>query len=57
MQSNAVILGTARTPFGRLGGALSSIPATSLGAAAIVGAIERAGVDPSDIEHVIMGQV
>ncbi|MBV8689994.1 MAG: acetyl-CoA C-acyltransferase, partial [Candidatus Eremiobacteraeota bacterium] len=57
MQSNAVILGTARTPFGRLGGALSSIPATSLGAAALAGAIERAGVDPADIEHVIMGQV
>ena len=57
MQSNAVILGTARTPFGRLGGALSSIPATSLGAAALVGAIERAGVDVADIEHVIMGQV
>ena len=57
MQSNAVILGTARTPFGRLGGALSTIPATSLGAAALAGAIERAGVDPADIEHVIMGQV
>jgi len=57
MQSKAVILGTARTPFGRLGGALASIPATSLGAAALVGAIERAGVDPADIEHVIMGLV
>ena len=57
MQSNAVILGTARTPFGRLGGALASTPATSLGAAALVGAIERAGVEFADIEHVIMGQV
>ncbi len=57
MNSKAVILGTARTPFGRLGGALASIPATSLGAAALSGAIARARVDPSEIEHVIMGQV
>ncbi|MFN2529382.1 MAG: acetyl-CoA C-acyltransferase [Candidatus Baltobacteraceae bacterium] len=57
MNSKTVVLGTARTPFGRLGGALSSIPATSLGAAALAGAIERSGVDPSEVEHVIMGQV
>ena len=55
--SKAVILGAARTPFGRLGGALASIPATSLGAAALAGAIERSGVEPAEIEHVIMGQV
>ena len=55
--SQAVVLGTARTPFGRLGGALSSLEATTLGAAALVAAIERAGIDPAEIEHVIMGQV
>ncbi|MBV8245456.1 MAG: acetyl-CoA C-acyltransferase [Candidatus Eremiobacteraeota bacterium] len=57
MNSKAVVLGTARTPFGRLGGAISNVPATSLGAAALAGALERAGVDPSDVEHVIMGEV
>ena len=57
MNSKTVVLATARTPFGRLGGALSPLPATSLGAAALAGAIERSGVDPADIEHVILGQV
>ncbi len=55
--SKAVILGTARTPFGRLGGALAPLEATTLGAAAMVAAIERSGVDPAEIEHVIMGEV
>ena len=57
MQSSTVVLGHARTPFGKLGGALSPLPATSLGAAALVGALERAGLDPSEIEHVIFGEV
>ncbi|HEY0394311.1 MAG TPA: hypothetical protein VGD01_07420 [Candidatus Elarobacter sp.] len=57
MKSGTVVLSTARTPFGRLGGALSSLAATSLGADAIRNAIARAGIDPSDVEHVIMGQV
>ena len=57
VNSKTVVLGTARTPFGRLGGALAAVPATSLGAAALAGAVERSGVDPSDIEHVVMGQV
>ncbi len=55
--SKAVVLGTARTPFGRLGGALSPLEATTLGAAAVVAAIERSGIDPAEIEHIIMGQV
>jgi acetyl-CoA C-acetyltransferase len=54
---STVVLGFARTPFGKLGGALASLPATSLGAVALVRAIERAGVDPSDVEHVVFGQV
>ncbi|GAC1655715.1 MAG: acetyl-CoA C-acetyltransferase [Vulcanimicrobiaceae bacterium] len=57
MNAKTVVLGTARTPFGRLGGALASVPATSLGAAALAGALERSGVDPAEVEHVVMGQV
>jgi acetyl-CoA C-acetyltransferase len=52
-----VVLATARTPFGRLGGALSSLSATTLGGDAIRNAVSRAGIDPAEIEHVIMGQV
>jgi acetyl-CoA C-acetyltransferase len=57
MKSGTVVLSTARTPFGRLGGALASLAATSLGADAIRNALLRAGVDPADVDHVIMGQV
>jgi len=57
MKSGTVVLATARTPFGRLGGALSSLVATSLGGDAIRCAIARAGIDPADVEHVIMGEV
>jgi acetyl-CoA C-acetyltransferase len=57
MTTKAVVLGTARTPFGRLGGALSPLEATTLGAAAVLGAIERSGIDPAEIEHLIMGHV
>src|SRR5690242_21666382 len=52
-----VILGTARTPIGKLGGGLSSLDATELGSIAIKAALERAGVEPEQIEHVVMGQV
>jgi acetyl-CoA C-acetyltransferase len=54
---NTVILSAARTPVGKLGGGLSSLPATKLGAIAIVAALERAGVEPDQIQHVVMGQV
>lgn len=57
MESQTVVLSAARTPFGRLGGALSSLDATTLGAAALVAALQRAGVDPSDVEHVVFGEV
>ncbi len=57
MNSSTVILATARTPFGKLGGALSSLDATTLGAVALVGALRRAGLDPAEIEHVIFGEV
>ncbi|HEU5434109.1 MAG TPA: acetyl-CoA C-acyltransferase, partial [Thermomicrobiales bacterium] len=56
-QPASVILGGARTPFGRLNGALAGKSAVELGAIALRAAIERAGVGASDIEDVIMGQV
>src|SRR3954453_17993510 len=52
-----VILGAARTPFGRLGGALSSLSAPELAAVAGRGALERAGVSADDIGYVVMGEV
>ncbi len=52
-----VILSAARTPIGKLGGGLASLDATELGATAIRGALERADVDPGDVQHVVMGQV
>ncbi len=52
-----VILGAARTPFGKLGGALTSFDATDLGGTAIAAALERAEVDPEQVEKVVMGQV
>jgi acetyl-CoA C-acetyltransferase len=55
--SQTVILGTARTPFGKMGGALSSLEATDLGAKAIECALERSTVDPEQVEQVAFGQV
>jgi acetyl-CoA C-acetyltransferase len=52
-----VILSAARTPIGKLGGGLSSLKATELGATAIEGALQRAEVAPADVQHVVMGQV
>ena len=52
-----VILGSARTPIGKMGGSLSTLDATELGGIAIQAALERAGVEPGQVQHVIMGQV
>ena len=52
-----VILSAARTPIGKLGGGLSSMDATDLGGIAIEAALERAGVEPEQVEQVVMGQV
>jgi acetyl-CoA C-acetyltransferase len=52
-----VILGAARTPIGKLGGGLSTLDATELGGIAIQAALERAEVEPDQVQHVIMGQV
>jgi len=54
---NPVILSAVRTPIGKFLGALSSIPATRLGAIAVQEAVRRAGVDAEKIDEVIMGNV
>jgi acetyl-CoA C-acetyltransferase len=53
------IVSAARTPIGKFGGALSGVPATTLGGVAIRAAVERAGLDPAtaQIDDVLMGQV
>jgi len=55
--SKTVILGAARTPFGKLGGALKPFDATDLGGFAISEALERAEVKPEQVEKVVFGQV
>src|SRR4051794_18064642 len=54
---SSVILGTARTPFGKMGGTLSSLDATDLGGQVIEAALERSGVAPEQVEQVVFGQV
>ncbi len=56
-ENEAVILGAARTPIGKFQGALSGINATKLGAVAVKAAVERADIDPQEIEEVLMGNV
>lgn len=51
------IVSAVRTPIGSFGGSLSSIPATQLGAIAIKGALEKAGIKGSDVNEVYMGNV
>jgi acetyl-CoA C-acetyltransferase len=52
-----VILSTARTPFGKMGGALAPLGAPELGGKAIGSALERAAVEPGQVESVVYGQV
>jgi len=52
-----VIISAVRTPIGSFGGALASLSATELGAIALKGALEKAGVAPTEVEQVIMGNV
>jgi len=56
-ENEAVILSAVRTPVGKFQGALSSMSATSLGAVAVKAAVERAGINPEDVEEVLMGNV
>jgi acetyl-CoA C-acetyltransferase len=55
--SSSVILGTARTPVGKMGGALASLEAPELGGIAIEAALERSGVGAEQVQQVIFGQV
>jgi len=55
--TDVVIVSAARTPVGSFLGALSSLPASKLGEIAIRAALERAGVDPVDVDEVILGHV
>lgn len=57
MVAGSVIVGGARTPFGKLLGGLASVPATTLGGHAIRAALARAGVDGGRVDAVILGQV
>src|SRR4051795_7129293 len=54
---STVILGTARTPFGKMGGALSTLGATDLGGQVIEAALDRSGVEPAQVDQVVFGQV
>lgn len=55
--NDAIIVSAARTPIGSLLGSFKDFPAPDLGAAAIRASLERAGLEPSRIEEVIMGNV
>jgi acetyl-CoA C-acetyltransferase len=55
--AGSYIVAGARTPIGKMSGALASFSAAELGGFAIRAALERAGVSPEEVEHVLMGQV
>jgi acetyl-CoA C-acetyltransferase len=57
MNNEVYIVAAVRTPMGSFGGALSSVPATKLGATAIKGALEKSGVDAKHVTEVFMGNV
>lgn len=57
MAKDVVIVSAARTPVGSFNGALAAMPAHQLGAIAIKAALERAEVDASDVDEVILGQI
>ena len=54
---DSVIVAGARTPIGKLSGALAGFSAMDLGGIAVKAALERAGVAPEDVDYVLMGQV
>lgn len=57
MDKKIVIVAAARTPIGSFMGALSTVPAPKLGAAAIKGALDKINLDPSLVDEIIMGNV
>jgi len=54
---DAVIVSGVRTPIGRFQGAYSNLSASDLGALVIRAAVERAGIKPADVDHVVFGCV
>ena len=57
MSREVYIVSAVRTPMGSFLGSLSKVPATKLGATAIKGAIEKAGINPNEVQEVFMGNV
>jgi acetyl-CoA C-acetyltransferase len=57
MAEKVVVLGAARTPFGRFGGALASLGAPELGGTAIREALDRSGVEDEEVGHSVFGMV
>ena len=57
MTTDAVIVAAARTPIGSFGGALATTPAHTLGAAVIKSLLEKTGLEPAQVDEVILGQV
>ena len=57
MTNDAVIVAAARTPVGSFGGALADMPAHSLGAAVIKSLLDKTGLEPAQVDEVILGQV
>jgi acetyl-CoA C-acetyltransferase len=55
--SDVVIASAARTPVGSFNGAFADVAASELGRTAIVAALQRAGVDPAEVDEVVLGQV
>ena len=56
-EKDVVIASAARTPVGAFNGGLSTLPASELGKAAIIAALERAGVSATEVSEVVMGQI
>ena len=57
MSTDIVIVSAVRTPVGSFNGAFANTPAHELGATAVKAALERAHVEPADVDEVILGQV
>ena len=57
MKDDIVIVGAVRTPVGAFNGAFATVPAHDLGKVAIKAAVDRAGVEPSRVSEVILGQI
>jgi acetyl-CoA C-acetyltransferase len=57
MSNDVVIVAAGRTAVGTFGGTLAGVPASDLGARVIAGVLEKAGIQPDQVDEVIMGQV